>query len=72
VTQKKMLHKILNLVFSNVDQFTVKEVYKVAEPLLSFTYPKNNHIKDKIRQLLQDLQVDGILFNNTRGVWSWR
>tara|TARA_R110002012_G_scaffold115485_1_gene262398 strand:+ start:2448 stop:2675 length:228 start_codon:yes stop_codon:yes gene_type:complete len=71
VTQKQKFLVILKLIFSNVNQFTVQESYQVAEGPLSFSYPKNNHIRDKIRQLLQDLEGDGILINQRKGVWGW-
>jgi len=71
VTQKQMFLEILKLVFSNVNQFTVQESYQVAEGSLSFSYPKNNHIRDKIRQLLQDLEDDGILVRINKGIWGW-
>ena len=71
MTQKQMFLKILKLGFSNVNQFTVQESYQVSEGSLSFVYPKNNHIRDKIRQLLQDLRDDGILVRIDKGIWGW-
>ena len=44
----------------NKDTFTLDDVYKF-ESKLKLKYPKNNFIKDKIRQQLQQLRDKGII-----------
>lgn len=48
------------------DVFTLEQVY-VFENQLKLKYPKNNHIKDKIRQQLQVLRDKGLLEFTGRG-----
>jgi hypothetical protein len=71
VTQKQKFLDILEFHFSDLNQFHNHEVYQVAEGPLSFHYPKNNHIKEKIRDLLQELRDDGILAHFPPGLWGW-
>ena len=44
----------------STDEFTLNDMYSF-EKYLKLIYPKNNHIKDKIRQQLQVLRDQGII-----------
>ena len=44
----------------STDEFTLNDMYSF-EKYLKLIYPKNNHIKDKIRQQLQILRDQGII-----------
>ncbi len=48
------------------DEFSLSDIYKF-EPILSKQYPKNRHIKDKIRQQLQILRDRNYLIFSGRG-----
>ena len=49
--------------------FTLDEIYE-AESILARIYPKNKHIKDKIRQQLQIMREQGYLkFVDNSGVY---
>lgn len=48
------------------DDFTLDEIYQFEEKL-KLKYPKNNFIKDKIRQQLQVLRDKGIIEFSSRG-----
>ncbi|MDO5606978.1 MAG: DpnI domain-containing protein [Capnocytophaga sp.] len=50
----------------NKETFTLDEVYKLEEKL-KLKYPKNNFIKDKIRQQLQVLRDEGLIEFVSRG-----
>ena len=74
MTQKDLLHEILKLHLIDYNQFRLSEVYQVAEGPMSFHYPDNHHIRDKIRELLQRLwKEDKVLdFYNMKGIYQWR
>ena len=73
MTQKDLLHSILQLHLIDYNQFRLPEVYQVAEGPMSFHYPDNYHIRDKIRELLQRLsKEDGVLeFYDMNGTYKW-
>jgi type II restriction enzyme len=50
-------------------QFTNSDIY-ASEPELARLYPKNRHIRHKIRQQLQFLRDRGLLTQVARGVWA--
>ncbi len=51
------------------DTFTLNEIY-LFEEQLKLKYPKNNFIKDKIRQQLQFLRDKGLIEFKNRGVYK--
>lgn len=51
------------------ETFTLKEMY-TFEKFLKEKYPKNNHIKDKIRQQLQFLRDKGLIEFKSRGTYK--
>jgi hypothetical protein len=49
-------------------EFSLQEFYAFSEDELSATYPNNNHVRAKIRQILQRLRDQGeIRFKNNNG-----
>jgi hypothetical protein len=49
-------------------EFSLQEFYAFSEDELSAAYPNNNHIRAKIRQVLQQLRDQGeIRFKNDKG-----
>jgi len=56
--------KCIDLIGKN--EFSLDEIYNFEEKL-KFNHPKNNHIKDKLRQQLQILRDKGILEFLSRG-----
>tara|TARA_Y100000114_G_C11599634_1_gene249784 strand:- start:80 stop:316 length:237 start_codon:yes stop_codon:yes gene_type:complete len=69
--QKDLFLDILKLHLKDWSIFNIADVYQVAESPMSFHYPCNNHIKDKIRELLQVLRDEKIIFFHDRGVYGW-
>lgn len=49
--------------------FRIDEIYG-HERILESQFPNNRHIREKIRQSLQKLIVDGLLTRNERGLYS--
>ena len=74
MTQKDRFHAILKLHLNHRRQFRLSEVYQIAQGPMSFHYPDNYHIRDKIRELLQRLwKEDKVLdFYNMKGIYQWR
>lgn len=53
------------------NKVTLQEFYQFSEDRLSASYPNNNHVQAKIRQILQRLRDDGeIRFVDGRGNYS--
>ena len=52
--------------------FTLRQVYLISEGPLSFHYPFNNHIKDKIRELLQIIRDEGHISFVKNGFYEWK
>jgi len=50
-------------------EFSLKELYSF-EPYFRMVYPENFHIKDKLRQVLQNLRDKGFLSFQSRGVYQ--
>ena len=50
-------------------EFKLSDIYQF-EKKLSFKYPNNNHIKDKIRQQLQILRDKGVIEFKSRGIYK--
>lgn len=49
-------------------EFSLQEFYTFAEDGLSAAYPNNNHVRAKIRQVLQQLRDQGeIRFKDNKG-----
>ena len=69
--QKDLFLQILQLHLKDWSIFGIEDVYQVAESPMLFHYPCNNHIKDKIRQLLQELRDEKIISFHDRGVYGW-
>ena len=69
--QKDLFIEILQLHLKDWSIFVIEDVYQVAEIPMLFHYPCNNHIKDKIRQLLQELRDEKIISFHDRGVYGW-
>ncbi len=49
--------------------FETSEVYQYKD-LFATIYPQNRHIRDKIRQVLGELQTQGRLVHIANGVWK--
>ena len=64
-------HIVYVLINSNFKDksFTLKELY-AYEPFFKTVYPKNYHIKDKLRQTLQHLRDKGYLIFLNRGTYK--
>lgn len=43
----------------DTSEFSLQEFYAFSEDELSATYPNNNHVRAKIRQILQQLRDQG-------------
>ena len=73
MTQKEIFFSILKFHLCDRKMFSLREVYLISEGPMSFHYPFNNHIRDKIRQLLQVLRDEGyLLFVSDRGgFYKW-
>ena len=69
--QKDLFREILELHLKDWSVFNIADVYQVAESPMSFHYPCNKHIKDKIRELLQVLRDEKIISFHDRGVYGW-
>ncbi len=62
---------ILRMCFAGGRQFTLNEVYAVAEGPLAAIYPNNHSIQPKTRATLQLLRDDGhVTFVDNRGTYS--
>ena len=52
----------------NTPEFSLQEFYSFSEGELSAAYPDNNHVRAKIRQVLQQLRDQGeIRFKDNNG-----
>ena len=73
MTQKEIFFSILKLHLCDRKMFSLKQVYLISEGPMSFHYPLNNHIRDKIRELLQVLRDEGhLLFvSGRKGFYKW-
>lgn len=70
ITWKGELLRILRDRWATREVFSLQEVYLAAEPLAAL-YPENEHVEEKIRQVLQDLRQDGDLaFEDENGHYS--
>ena len=69
-SQTEALWECIELLTPGPDSiFTLEETY-AAEPILQRLYPKNNHIRAKIRQQLQVLRDHQyLLFVDNNGVY---
>ena len=63
-----IVYVLIKSQFQN-EPFTLKELY-VFEPFFRSVYPKNFHIKDKLRQTLQILRDNDFLTFLNRGVYQ--
>lgn len=53
------------------DELTLQEFYDFAEDALAAEYPNNNHVRAKIRQVLQQLRDTGeVEFVNNQGTYK--
>ncbi|HTB62372.1 MAG TPA: hypothetical protein VK737_02190 [Opitutales bacterium] len=52
-------------------EFTNDDAYQLA-PHLEKLHPGNRHVRDKIRQQLQNLRDAGLLLHMARGRWRLR
>jgi len=73
MNQKEIFFQTLKLHLCDRKVYSLREVYLISEGPLSFHYPFNNHIRDKIRQLLQILRDEGHLqfIEKKRGFYQW-
>jgi hypothetical protein len=64
-------HIVYTMIVSNFRNgaFTLQELYEF-EPYFMDVYPKNAHIKDKIRQVLQHLRDEGLVVFLQNGVYE--
>lgn len=62
---------VLTLIRSNfkTDTFSLKELY-AFEPYFRLVYPSNLHIKDKLRQILQNLRNRGLITFQSKGMYT--
>lgn len=63
-----IVYTILKTYFSS-NEFKLKDLYEF-EPHFKILYPENYHIKDKLRQTLQNLRDKGLLEFVSRGVYN--
>jgi hypothetical protein len=71
MNQKEIFFSILKLHLWDRKMFSLREVYLISEGPMSFHYPFNNHIRDKIRELLQVLRDEGHLQFIKKGFYQW-
>jgi len=55
------LEILIKTTYNKGDIFTIKDIYEKFEDILHLKYPKNNTVKDKIRQTLQKLRDNNII-----------
>jgi type II restriction enzyme len=72
MTQKQLFFSNLKFHLGERDMFTLKQVYLISEGPLSFHYPFNSHIKDKIRELLQVIRNEGHILFIKKGIYKWK
>jgi hypothetical protein len=72
MTQKELFFHNLKFHLGERNMFTLKQVYLISEGPLSFHYPFNNHIKDKIRELLQKVRDEGHISFVKNGFYEWK
>jgi len=71
MNQKEIFFQILKLHLCDRKVFSLPQVYLISEGPMSFHYPFNNHIRDKIRELLQVLRDEGHLQFIKKGFYQW-
>jgi len=71
MNQKQIFLSNLKSHLGDRSMFTLKQVYLVSEGPLSFHYPFNNHIRDKIRELLQVIRDEGHILFIKKGFYEW-
>jgi len=71
MNQKEIFFQILKLHLWDRKMFSLREVYLISEGPMSFHYPFNSHIRDKIRELLQVLRDEGHLQFIKKGFYQW-
>jgi type II restriction enzyme len=72
MTQKQLFFSNLKFHLGERDMFTLNQVYLISEGPLSFHYPFNSHIKDKIRELLQVIRNEGHILFIKKGIYKWK
>jgi type II restriction enzyme len=72
MTQKQLFFSNLKFHLGERDMFTLKQVYLISEGPLSFHYPFNSHIRDKIRELLQVIRNEGHILFIKKGIYKWK
>ncbi len=67
ITWHDSIEKPIKAKYSIGDEFTIDDIYALEQDLAE-QYPKNNHIRATIRDVLQDLRDEGfIAFEGERG-----
>jgi hypothetical protein len=64
-----ILRNLIQEKYYRDDTFTLDQAYELAEAPLEEIYPKNKHIRDQIRRLLQKLRDDSFLDFVDRGLY---
>lgn len=72
MTQKELFFSNLKFHLGDREMFTLRQVYLISEGPLSFHYPFNSHIKDKIRELLQVIRNEGHILFIKKGIYKWK
>lgn len=60
-TWNTRLFSLMVTIFGDKDTFTLKEVYSTCIAPMSYLYPNNNFVEEKLCQTLQNLEEAGII-----------
>lgn len=81
MTWTTKLFSLLVTIFGDTDMFTLQDVYATCVGPMSYLYPNNNHVEQKLCQTLQQLEELGVInFTNNgevcersqgQGVYQW-
>ena len=68
MTWTTRLFSLLVTIFSDTETFTLQQVYATCVGAMSYHYPNNNHVEQKLCQTLQQLEEVGIIVFTRDGV----
>ncbi len=68
MTWTTRLFSLLVTIFGDTDTFTLQQVYATCVGAMSYHYPNNNHVEQKLCQTLQQLEEVGIIVFTRDGV----
>jgi hypothetical protein len=71
LTWSKHIETRIKRRFAPEERFTIEDLYKLEEEMARL-YPENRHIRETIRDVVQDLRDDGTLdFVDNQGTYRW-